>query len=171
MILRCCNGNPVSQVLQGICGFESSTLSKINKKGQHAAYTKDSKHYGKKLKNNSRKPVLRIWDAYPGSRVEMIPDLRSGSASKTLRFLTQKIDTSLKVLNYMIREYVHHPGSGFFPSRIEDPDPRSGSATLAETRAKFHNFMLNINLCTLNEPSTLKIMATPTSFSRRFCFR
>jgi hypothetical protein len=72
----------------------------------------------------------------PGSRVKKIPGPGSGSASKDLCILTQKIVSMSRKCDPVV-----HPGSGpriqiriFYPSRIQgvekEPDPGFGSATL-----------------------------------------
>jgi hypothetical protein len=75
---------------------------------------------------------------HPGSRVTKIPDPKSGSASKNLSILSQKIVSQLsKILSGM---FISDPNLDldFYPSRIPNAGiklkkaPDHGSATLPE---------------------------------------
>jgi hypothetical protein len=65
--------------------------------------------------------VLWIWDVYPGSKVEKIPDPGSGSASKNFVFLPKKLFPSSQKNDLGCSSRI--PDPGVKKHRIPDPDP------------------------------------------------
>jgi hypothetical protein len=69
---------------------------------------------------------------HPGSRVKMIPDPVSGSASKKLSILTQK--TVSKLAEIWSRLFIPDPDPDFLP--IPDPESRGEKGTLSRIRIR-----------------------------------